>query len=188
MSHDFKIIYKKSGKEFKTSKHCPIRHYGGTVPVEFDDVSEGFKSGNFRPTVMTYFNFNMTYNYTPLLKKIGFKDGINTIYGMNMNEILELFKKSIDVLKTNYMDIFYKDIRGADPTKKKNIAGLGEVYNIPSKAPAKSKIKLQHDIMDDYWACTPSNVCKQLEHILNCLYWIKSNHSKIFNNLTFTGD
>ena len=185
MSYDFRIIYKKSKKTFSTDKYCPMRYYGGTIRVEPDTIL----NGDPVPVEITDFDFNMTYNYGVLLRKCGMEESIRTLYDKDLSDCIKILESTIKTLKEKYSDIWNKDIRGADPKKKSKHPLIGLTYDIPEKAPSKKDILKQNDILDDYWAVTPSNVYKQLQHILDCLYWIKCTYSaKIFNSLTFTGD
>lgn len=189
MSHDFGVVYKKTGKSFQSKKPCNIRYYGGTIRVELDpkypnDISRA------QPAQMTTFDFNTTYNYTPLMCDIGMDDGINSLYDKDLNECIDILNNAISTLKSKYIDVFDKDFEGRDPNKKSfNKILKCEMYDIPKKRPTKKQMALQNDIINDYWACTPANVFKALDHILNCLYWIKNNTSKsTYEKLTIRGD
>jgi hypothetical protein len=189
MSHDFRVEYRKTGKPFVTKKPCNLKYYGGTIRVELDpqypnDISKA------QPAQITEFNFNTTYNYTPLIRDIGMEDGINTLYDKDLNECMKILLNAIYELKSKYHMVFNKDFEGRDPEKKKYNKFLKcDVYDIPKKRPSIKQMALQNDIIDDYWACTPNNVFKALDHILTCLCWIKNNTSKkTYENLTIRGD
>lgn len=184
MSYDFSIQYKKSKKVFKTSKQCPMRYYGGTIKVEPDTVL----TDKPVPVQITDFNFNMTYNYGVLLRKCGMDESIRSLYNKDLDKCIKILESTIKNIKEKYSDVWYKDIRGADPNKKSEHPLIGLTYDIPKRPPSKKQMLKQNNITNDYWAVTPDNVYKQLQHILDCLYWIKCTYPKVFSKLTIHGD
>ena len=183
MSYDFRILNKKNKKTVNTKgKPCSILCYGGTIRVHPEDMS---------PCQVEDFDFNMTYNYAPLLYKyIGKKEGIRHLYGRNFMECLHDLEIAIKNIRMDYINVLDKDVAGRDPTKKKWVEFLKDyTYVIPKKSPTIKQMEKQNPITDDYWACTPNNVIKALQHIVNCMYWIIQNYKfNQYSNFTFDGD
>ena len=183
MSYDFRIINKKTKKTVNTGKkHCGILDYGGNIRYDFD---------NDKPCEKQDFEFNMTYNYSHLLYKYLDKEkGIRFLYGNDFNDSLYRLEIAIRSIKMDYINVLDKDIDGRDPTKKKwNEFFKDNVYDIPKKKPTIKQMEKQNSIVNDYWAVTPNNVIKALQHIVDCMYWIVKNYKfPKYKNFTFEGD
>ena len=183
MSYDFRIINKKNHKTVNTGNHvCDILDYGGTIRVNPEDMS---------PARKIDFEFNMTYNYSQLLYKyIDSEKGLRYLYGLDFNSCIDTLETAIKNIRKDYIKVLDKDVDGRQPHKQKYVEILKtNTYDIPKKKPTIKQMESQESITDDYWACTPNNVIKALQHVLDCMYWIKAVYpEKTYRNFTFLGD
>lgn len=186
MSYDFRIIddrIKDQNNNTVTTKgkEFPLTDYGGNIRCDMD----------FRPAEIEEFKFNMTYNYSTLLNRfVAHKQSIRIIYNKVVYEASLYLSDIITAIRKYYDGVMFKDIRGAEPDKMKfNPVFNCHVYDFPKRKPTVRQLKKQKDLYNDYWAVTPYNVVKQLNHIITCCDWIMSNYKKRdYDHFIFTGD
>lgn len=181
MSHDFEFFNKKTNKILKVkNKSFVLFPIGGTIRCD----------SNLKPLPLEEYKFNMTYNYTALLKDIPSINGsIEELYGKPFKDIQKAIEDGCQYILKKYTDVMFKDILGAEPDKLKYVEFIkSHVYDRPKKKPSHKQLMKQKDILDDYWAITPMNVYKSLHNILVCIYEIEKEYKSSLNNITLRGD
>jgi len=183
MSYDFRLCYKKSKKTVTTKGLvCNIIGYGGTIAVDCKTM---------QPLKISEFDFNMTYNYSGLLYKyLDDEKGLRYLYNNDFMRCVNALENAILKIRSDYVNVLDMDVDGREPDKLKYNDFLHcDTYDIPEKKPTITQMEKQKPILDDYWACTPRNVIKALQHILDCCYWVMNKYpKKTYMNFTFDGD